>query len=92
MQRLTMKKEGVIELVLSIVLFKEGDYSVVYCPALELSSYASDKQAALKEFEVELKIFFEETLKLLKITLHLKIIQRICTTAISSKMTENNEQ
>ncbi len=44
-------------------LVKEGNYFVVYCPALELTSYGTSEELAKERFSTELKIFFEETAK-----------------------------
>ena len=42
------KNQGSIKVELEVLVSKEGDYFVAYCPALELSSYgATEKEAAL---------------------------------------------
>ncbi|MBN2350350.1 MAG: hypothetical protein JXJ22_16040 [Bacteroidales bacterium] len=48
---------------LHVVLLKEGDTFVAYCPALELSSYGGSEEKAKQRFEEEIKIFFDETAK-----------------------------
>lgn len=50
-----------IELSLEVIFFKEGDYIVGYCPALELSSYGVDQIDAEFAFREAIKIFFDET-------------------------------
>ena len=50
-----------ISIGLKVVTFKEGDYYIVYCQALELSSYADSEAKARKRFVEELNIFLEET-------------------------------
>ncbi len=44
-----------------VVILKEGDYMVAYCPALELSAYGRTEDAAKKAFEQIVHIFLEET-------------------------------
>ncbi|RLD35556.1 MAG: hypothetical protein DRI73_02390 [Bacteroidetes bacterium] len=46
---------------LEIHFFKEGDYVVAYCPALELSSFGDDEEEAKEAFEEVLNIYMEET-------------------------------
>lgn len=46
---------------IQVVLFKEDDVWVAYCPALELSSYGDDKQDARQAFDEAMKIFLAET-------------------------------
>ncbi len=50
-----------MKLRLQVLLIKEGEYFVAYCPALELSAYDTTPDGARKAFEQNLKIFFEET-------------------------------
>jgi len=59
------KKEKIknINLELLIAIYKEEDYFVTYCPALELSGYGKTKEQAKSSFEVNMQIFFEETLR-----------------------------
>ena len=47
----------------TVTIFKEGDYLVAYCPALELSSYGRTVEAAKKAFSQAMDIFMEETEK-----------------------------
>lgn len=51
-----------IKVTLQVVLYEEGDFSVAYCPALELSSYGKNNKTAKNEFETALTIFLEETM------------------------------
>jgi hypothetical protein len=46
---------------LHLHLLKEGDYYIVYCPALELTSYGETEDIAKKRFDEEMSIFFNET-------------------------------
>jgi hypothetical protein len=52
-----------ISVGINVLLAKEEEIFVAYCPALELSSYGESENIAIKRFEEELKIFFEETSK-----------------------------
>jgi len=45
----------------NVVVVKEEDQFVVYCPALNLSAYGNTIESAKKRFNEELDIFFEET-------------------------------
>jgi predicted RNase H-like HicB family nuclease len=47
--------------VINVLVGKQEDYYIAYCPALELSSYGKTEDQARKNFEVELEIFIEET-------------------------------
>jgi hypothetical protein len=44
-----------------VLLFKEGDNFVAYCPALQLTAYDTTQAGVNKSFEVNMKIFLEET-------------------------------
>lgn len=57
------KSKDSIKLQLDVLIIKEEDYIVAYCPALELSSYGKTKSEARAAFEVEIKIFIDETTK-----------------------------
>ncbi len=57
------RKSDSIKVKLAVILFKEADQYVSYCPALELSSYGDDEQEAKLAFEDALNIFIEETSK-----------------------------
>lgn len=48
---------------IEVVLFKEGEFNVAYCPALELSSYGDSEDDAKTAFEDALNIFLEEASK-----------------------------
>jgi len=48
---------------LSVLLGKEGDYYIAYCPALDLSAYGRSEKEAKASFETSLNIFFEEAVK-----------------------------
>jgi predicted RNase H-like HicB family nuclease len=58
-----LKADGnrTVGISIEVDLFKEGDYIVAYCAALELSSFGKDKVEARKNFEEALNIFIEET-------------------------------
>ena len=46
---------------LEVLMIKEGDYIVAFCPALDLTSYGDDELEAKSAFEEALEIFLEET-------------------------------
>ena len=43
----------------TVVLYKQGDYIMAYCPALDLSSYAKTEGKAIASFREALDIFIE---------------------------------
>lgn len=57
------KSKDSIKLQLDVLIIKEEDYIVAYCPALELSSYGKSQSEAKAAFEIEIKIFIDETSK-----------------------------
>jgi predicted RNase H-like HicB family nuclease len=52
-----------LEARLEVAVYKEGKYFVAYCPALEVSSYATTIEKAKERFGEELKIFLDETIR-----------------------------
>ncbi|MFZ1677734.1 MAG: hypothetical protein WAT91_10705 [Saprospiraceae bacterium] len=60
-QSSTSSKE--VKLMLDVNLFKEGDYIVAYCPALELSTYGTDEKDAKVAFKDAVQIFLTETFR-----------------------------
>jgi predicted RNase H-like HicB family nuclease len=57
-----MKSANVL-IDVEVIIVKEDNYYVAYCPALELSSYGDSEDAAKKSFEEELEIFIDDTTK-----------------------------
>ena len=57
------KDKNSTQVVINVLIGKQGDYFVAYCPSLELSSYGKTETQAKKNFEVEVDIFLEETEK-----------------------------
>jgi predicted RNase H-like HicB family nuclease len=57
------KGKNFINVIVDVLVGKQEDYYIAYCPALELSSYGKTEDQARKNFEVELEIFLEETEK-----------------------------
>jgi predicted RNase H-like HicB family nuclease len=55
--------DNTITVGIRVVIAKEDDYFVAYCPELNVSSYATTPEKAKQRFEEELNIFFEETSK-----------------------------
>lgn len=47
-----------IEGFLDIIIFKEGDTTIVYCPPLEVYGYGNDENKAQESFKVSLTEFF----------------------------------
>ncbi|MDX2048619.1 MAG: hypothetical protein SFU87_17665 [Chitinophagaceae bacterium] len=63
-KRQSITKSGSFTKVqIDVVLIKEGDFFVAYCPSLELSSYGSDEQEAKTAFDEALDIFLDDTQK-----------------------------
>jgi len=58
-----IKTDGnrVVNVSVEVELFKQGDYIVSYCPALELSSFGSTEDEAKEGFEGALYTFLEDT-------------------------------
>ncbi|MBK7009468.1 MAG: hypothetical protein IPN73_15350 [Saprospiraceae bacterium] len=52
-----------INVNVDVLLFKEEEIWVSYCPALNLSSYGDDEEDAKQAFGEVLSIFIEETTK-----------------------------
>jgi predicted RNase H-like HicB family nuclease len=50
-----------VDVSLEVLLIKEGEYIVSYCPALELSSYGTTEEDAKQGFEGALEIFLQDT-------------------------------
>ena len=50
-----------INVNVSVILFKEEEYYVAYCPSLELSSYGDSEKDAKEGFEEAMKIFLDDT-------------------------------
>ena len=63
MTKRIITKETNITIKVDVATFKEGDYFVTYCPALELSGYGNTEKRAFKSFKTEIKIFINETRK-----------------------------
>jgi hypothetical protein len=57
------KQNERLEAKLVVAVFKEDKYYVAYCPALDLSTYASARNEIPKVFAQALDIFFEETIR-----------------------------
>ena len=51
------------ELRLAVMLVKEGDYIVAYCPALELSTHGENEQEAKEFFEDAVNEFLKDTME-----------------------------
>jgi predicted RNase H-like HicB family nuclease len=55
--------KDIILLKLDVVIKKEGEYYVAYCPAIEITGYGKTVEEAQNSFDIELEIFVEETQK-----------------------------
>jgi hypothetical protein len=51
-----------IDVRLPIIIFKENDTEIAYCPALDLSGYGMDESSALDSFNISLSEFLKYTL------------------------------
>jgi hypothetical protein len=51
-----------IEVSLSLIVFKDGDDTIAYCPALDVYGYGTTEIEAKKSFEISLSEFFRYTL------------------------------
>ena len=58
-----MQSPKMVVINLDIFITKEDKYYVAYSPALEISGYGTTLERAKKSFEIEVKIFVEETHK-----------------------------
>jgi predicted RNase H-like HicB family nuclease len=58
--RIRKIKHG-LDIVVEVLLVKEGDYWVSYAPSLKLSSYGDSKEEAKKGFAEALRIFIDDT-------------------------------
>lgn len=56
-----IQSQSKVSITVDVIIVKEEDYYIAYCPALELSAYADSEEKARKSFEVELAIFLKET-------------------------------
>ncbi len=50
-----------IKLQIPLLIGKQGDYMVAYCPALELSSFGETEKEAERSFDEALQLFLKET-------------------------------
>ena len=55
------KNRNTIKARVEVLIIKEEDTYVAFCPALDLSSYGETEKKALHAFGSALNIFFEET-------------------------------
>lgn len=62
MEKPTIKKTAhSIEVSVPVLILKDGDTYVAYCPALNLSSYGNSSKDAKNAFDENMKIFLSET-------------------------------
>jgi hypothetical protein len=60
-----MKDNTLIEVSLPVVLFKENNIHIAYCPAVNVYGYGESDSEAKKSFEISLSEFFRYTITLL---------------------------
>ena len=60
MQKIVRNK-SLTDVELDVLMLKEDDYYVAYCPSLDLSAYGKNRKQALRSFEKNLDIFLDET-------------------------------
>ena len=46
------------EVSVSLLKFKQGDYTIVWCPSLDISSYGLTESSADNHFRAEIDLFF----------------------------------
>ena len=56
------KADTKVDVILSLMSFKENDITVIYSPALDLSGYGSSEEEAKGSFEIALEEFIRYTL------------------------------
>ncbi len=55
----TLPVKKTVSATVTVMLYKQGDFIVAYCPALDLSSYAQSEEEAVVSFKEALDIFLE---------------------------------
>ena len=55
------KKDDQITVIINVLLYKEDNIWVAYCPALDLSSYGDTEDEARDAFHEAVDIFIQET-------------------------------
>lgn len=60
MQKIVRNK-NIADVELDVLMLKEDDYYVAYCPSLDLSAYGKSVKQAQRSFEKNIDIFFKET-------------------------------
>jgi len=63
MERVSLinKSDNQITVIVNVLLLKEDDIWVAYCPALDLSSYGDNEDEAKDAFHETVDIFIQET-------------------------------
>jgi hypothetical protein len=91
-------KNALIRVSLPVVLFKEDDVHIAYCPAVNVYGYGKSDSEAKKSFEISLSEFFRYTLN--KNTLNselealgwkIKHCSKISPPNISTLLSKNND-
>ena len=54
---------NIAEMQLSLLIYKQGDYFVAFCPSLELSSYGDSIEDAKKGFADAMDLYLEHSIE-----------------------------
>ena len=57
-----IEKDNKIDVRLPIIIFKEDNIEIAYCPALDVSGYGTNEATALDSFKISLNEFLRYTL------------------------------
>jgi predicted RNase H-like HicB family nuclease len=61
--RIKRKGDNTVEVQLSLLVFKQGDYYVALCPSLELSSYGISVDDAKAGFDDAMNLYIEHSIE-----------------------------
>jgi len=61
MDNTIQEADNFVKVEVAISFYKEGEYFVVYCPALDLAGQGKTQKKAIDDFSEVLRIFIEET-------------------------------
>ena len=62
-KRTKAESEGIVEMQLSLLIYKQGDYFVAFCPSLELSSYGNSVEDAKNGFDDAMNLYLEYSIE-----------------------------
>lgn len=55
--------KNIVEMQLSLLIYKQGDYYVAFCPSLELSSYGDSVEDAKTGFDDAMNLYLEYSIE-----------------------------